>query len=75
MPELRDFTAREKMAGEYAVMGIYPKGHVMEFVRPTLGPGVLRAADIESLPEGERVLVGAGPWPANILGAWRERCS
>ena len=24
------------MAGEYAVMGIYPKGHVMEFVRPTL---------------------------------------
>ena len=61
VPELRDFTAREKMAGEYAVMGIYTKGHVMEFVRPTLGPGVLRAADIESLPEGERVLVAG--WP------------
>ena len=61
VPELRDFTAREKMAGEYAVMGIYPKGHVMEFVRPTLGPDVLRAADIECLPEGERVLVAG--WP------------
>ena len=61
IPELEDFTARERMAGEYAVMGIYPRGHVMEFVRPTLGPDVLRAADIESLPEGEKVLVAG--WP------------
>ena len=61
IPELADFTARERMAGEYAVMGIYPRGHVMEFVRPTLGPDVLRAADIESLPEGEKVLVAG--WP------------
>ena len=60
-PELEDFTAREKMAGEYAVMGIYPRGHVMEFVRPTLGPDVLRAADIDSLQEGEKVLVAG--WP------------
>ena len=37
VPELPDFTAHERMAGEYAVMGIYPRGHVMEFVRPTLG--------------------------------------
>ena len=61
VPELRDFTARDKMAGEYAVMGIYPTGHVMEFVRPTLGPDVLCAADIDTLPEGERVLVAG--WP------------
>ena len=61
IPELPDFTPREKMAGEYAVMGIYPRGHVMEFVRPTLGPDVLRAADIDALPEGEKVLVAG--WP------------
>ena len=61
VPELADFTAHERMAGEYAVMGIYPKGHVMEFVRPTLGPDVLPASDIDTLPEGQKVLVAG--WP------------
>ena len=50
VPELEDFTAREKMAGEYAVMGIYPKGHVMEFVRPTLGPNVLACRRHRCIP-------------------------
>ena len=36
IPGPPDFTAYEKMAGEYRVMGIYPRGHLMEFVRPTL---------------------------------------
>ena len=61
IPDLADFTAREKMAGEYAVMSIYPRGHVMEFVRPTLGPDVLPASDIDNLPEGQKVLVAG--WP------------
>ena len=61
IPGLPDFTDREKMAGEYAVMGIYPRGHVMEFVRPTLSPDVLPARDIDNLPEGEKVLVAG--WP------------
>ena len=61
VPELADFTARERMAGEYAVMGIYPGGHVMEFVRPTLSPDVLPAREIDNLPEGEKVLVAG--WP------------
>ena len=61
IPDLTDFTPREKMAGEYAVMGIYPKGHVMGFVRPTLSPDVLPARDIDNLPEGEKVLVAG--WP------------
>ena len=61
VPELADFTAHERMAGEYAVMGIYPRGHVMEFVRPTLGPDVLRASEIDNLPEGQKVLVAG--WP------------
>ena len=39
IPDMEDFTSYEKMAGEYEVMGIYPQGHLMEFMRP--GPGVL----------------------------------
>ena len=61
IPDLVDFTDKEKMAGEYTVMGIYPRGHVMEFVRPNLPSNVLCAADIDSLPEGEKVLVAG--WP------------
>ena len=33
----------------------------MEFVRPTLGPDVLPASDIDNLPEGQQVLVAG--WP------------
>ena len=58
---LTDFTAYEKMAGEYRVMGIYPRGHLMEFVRPTLSPHVLPAAAVENVGEGEEILVAG--WP------------
>ena len=61
VPNLPDFTAHEKMAGEYRVMGIYPKGHLMEFVRPSLDPQVLPAAAVDYAPEGEEVLVAG--WP------------
>ena len=61
IPELADFTAYEKMAGEYMTMGIYPKGHLMEFVRPTLGPGILPAAEVEGRCDGEAVVVAG--WP------------
>ena len=61
VPNLSDFTDKEKMAGEYAVMGIYPRGHVMEFVRPSLPTNVLPARDIDTLPEGTKVLVAG--WP------------
>ena len=61
VPELRDFTDREKMAGEYRVMGIYPKGHLMEFVRPSLGPQVLPTAAVEKLGDGKDVTVAG--WP------------
>ena len=49
------------MAGEYRAMGIYPRGHLMEFVRPTLDPRVLPAAAVEDAGEGEEVLVAG--WP------------
>ena len=61
VPELDDFTDREKMAGEYRVMGIYPRGHLMEFVRPGLGSNVLPAAKVEKLGDGDEVTVAG--WP------------
>ncbi len=61
VPPLADFSAYEKMTGEYRTMGVYPRGHLMEFVRPTLPPGVIPAAGVEGAPEG-RVLRVAG-WP------------
>ena len=61
VPPLADFTGYEKMAGEYRAMGVYPRGHLMEFVRPTLDPRVLPAAAVEDVGEGEEVLVAG--WP------------
>ena len=61
VPELADFTDYEKMVGEYRVMGIYPKGHVMEFVRPTLSSQVIPTATVETVQEGEEVMVAG--WP------------
>ena len=61
IPELADFTAYEKMAGEYMTMGIHPGGHLMEFVRPALGPGILPAAEVEGRCDGEVVVVAG--WP------------
>ena len=61
VPQLPDFTEREKMMGEYRAMGIYPRGHLMEFVRPGLGPRVIPTADVEELGEDEPVTVAG--WP------------
>ena len=61
VPELRDFTDQDKMAGEYRAMGLYPRGHLMEFVRPGLGPDVLTAAEVEKLRDGDEVTVAG--WP------------
>ena len=61
VPALADFSEYEKMTGEYRAMGVYPRGHLLEFVRPTLPPGVLPAAKVEGAPEG-KVLRVAG-WP------------
>ena len=60
-PELPDFTDFERMAGEYRVMGIYPSGHLMQFVRPGLDPRVLPTTAIEFLEDGTEVLVAG--WP------------
>ena len=61
VPQLADFSEREKMMGEYRAMGIYPKGHLMEFLRPSLGPRVLPTADVNKRGEDEPVTVAG--WP------------
>ena len=60
-PGWTDFTPYEKMVGEYRVMGIYPKGHLMQFVRPNLDVDVLPTAEVEELEDGARVRVAG--WP------------
>ncbi len=61
VPKLDDFTNHEKMAGEYRAMGLYPRGHLMEFVRPHLRAGILPAGDVETLDDGDEVVVAG--WP------------
>ena len=61
VPDLQDFSSWEKMAGEYRVMGIYPRGHLMEFVRPNLPLDILPTAEVERLGDGEEVMVAG--WP------------
>ena len=61
IPDMEDFTAYERMAGEYEVMGIYPQGHLMEFVRPDLAPDVLPTTAVYRLEEGQEALVAG--WP------------
>jgi len=61
VPEMQDFSDAEKMRWEYATMGIYPRGHLMEFVRPSLDPGVLATAEVEKREESEEVVIAG--WP------------
>ena len=49
------------MVREYRAMGIYPRGYVMELVRPALSSDMLRTAEVEVVREGEGVLVAG--WP------------
>ena len=58
---MTDFDAREQMIGEYEVLELYPKGHLMEFVRPTLAGHVLASVDVERLDDGAAVTVAG--WP------------
>ena len=61
VPPLSDVTAWEKMAGEYRVLGMYPQGHLMEFVRPRFSPRVLPSREVAKVPEGEMAVVAG--WP------------
>ena len=54
VPDLPDFTAYEKAIAEYSIMGIYPKGHLMEFLRPNLGD-VQTTTQVEKANDGDYV--------------------
>ena len=61
VPALADCTDFEKMAGEYRALGLYPRGHLMAFVRPTLPPDVRPTADVAEAPDGTGLRVAG--WP------------
>ncbi len=61
VPPLDDFTNYQKMMAEYHVLGLYPRGHLLEFLRPALGRSVRTLAAAEQANEGEVVTVAG--WP------------
>jgi error-prone DNA polymerase len=61
MPPLDDFTPYQKMLAEYQVMGLYPNGHLLEFLRPGLGEGVRTLEAAEKAGEGDLLTVAG--WP------------
>ncbi len=56
-PRFDDLSDYDKMVGEYQALDIYPRGHVMEFIRPTLDPDVLTTSDTYQAGDGERIHV------------------
>ena len=61
IPNLADFSEAERMAGEYRTMGIYPRGHLMQFVRPGLPSKVMTCAEVERLADEDFAVVAG--WP------------
>ena len=60
-PRFEDISDYDKMVGEYRALGIYPRGHVMEFIRPKLDAGVLTTAETYQAGDGQRIRVAG--WP------------
>ena len=60
-PRFDDISEYDKMVGEYRVLGIYPRGHVMEFIRPTLDADILTTAGAYRAEDGERIRIAG--WP------------
>ncbi len=61
VPNPADFSDEERMAGEYRTMGIYPRGHLMQFVRPRLPSEVMTCAEVEGLCDEDFAVVAG--WP------------
>ena len=47
----------ESMAGEYRTLGLYPAGHLMAKLRPTLGPDVVPSDEVPHMKDGMEVTV------------------
>ncbi|MEX2031944.1 MAG: error-prone DNA polymerase, partial [Dehalococcoidia bacterium] len=52
---LADFSAYQRMAGDYAVLHLSPDSHPMQFLRPALGEGVVSSLHLRAMPAGTRV--------------------
>ena len=52
---LDDFSAYQRMAGDYAVLRLSPDSHPMQFLRPALGEGVVSSRHLRAMPAGTRV--------------------
>ena len=48
----RIFTAYQRMAADYELLGLSPDHHPLEFLRPALGEGVLSSRHLPALPAG-----------------------
>ncbi len=57
MAQLPLFTDWETMAGEYHTMGLYPRGHLMAKLRPTLSPDIVPSDGIPLLDDNTEVTV------------------
>ena len=54
LPEASEW---DVMKGEYQTLGMYPRGHLMEKLRPHLPPDVIRSIDIRDLEDGDSIRV------------------
>ncbi|MSQ30434.1 MAG: DNA polymerase III subunit alpha [Dehalococcoidia bacterium] len=52
---LADFSAYQRMAGDYAVLRLSPDSHPMQFLRPALGEGMVASRHLRTLSAGTRV--------------------
>ncbi len=54
LPEASEW---DVMKGEYNTLGLYPRAHLMEKLRPYLPPDLVRSADIRDLKDGTPICV------------------
>mgnify|MGYP003727239367 CR=1 FL=1 len=57
MAQLPQQSGWEVMVDEYHTLGLYPAGHLMAMLRPSLDPGILSSQEIPELADGTEVTV------------------
>lgn len=57
MVALAPVSAWDRMAADYAILGLSPNAHPMAFLRPRLHEGIVTSQMIESLPNGAKLEV------------------
>ena len=57
MSSLKPLNEMEEMGKEYSVMGLYPRGHLMNLLRRNLPKHILSSKDLVSINDGHQVVV------------------